>query len=72
VKSGICCASVDHACVCAGSVSSKHLEFTYSDGDWFALDLGSSNGTKLNESQVPMMTGMSYAETEARHPPELG
>lgn len=41
----------------AGSVSSKHLEFSYSNGDWFALDLGSSNGTRLNESQVPMMEG---------------
>lgn len=41
----------------AASVSSKHLEFTWSDGDWFALDLGSSNGTRLNESQVPMMAG---------------
>lgn len=47
-------------CLCyaaAASVSSKHLEFTWSDGDWFALDLGSSNGTRLNESQVPMMAG---------------
>jgi len=45
------------AAVSAGSVSSKHLEITWSDGDWFALDLGSSNGTRLNESQVPMMAG---------------
>jgi hypothetical protein len=44
-------------------VSSKHLEFTWSNGDWFALDMGSSNGTRLNESQVPMMAGAtnSYA-----------
>jgi pSer/pThr/pTyr-binding forkhead associated (FHA) protein len=41
----------------AASVSSKHLEFTWLDGDWFALDMGSSNGTRLNESQVPMMAG---------------
>lgn len=42
------------------SVSSKHLEITWSDGDWFALDLGSSNGTRLNESQVPMMADQTY------------
>lgn len=38
-------------------MSSKHLEISYTDGSWFALDLGSSNGTRLNESQVSMMTG---------------
>jgi pSer/pThr/pTyr-binding forkhead associated (FHA) protein len=38
-------------------VSSKHLELSWSGGSWFALDVGSSNGTKLNDSQVRMMTG---------------
>lgn len=55
----VCCSKVLTYLCChtAASVSSKHLEFTWSDGDWFALDLGSSNGTRLNESQVPMMAG---------------
>jgi pSer/pThr/pTyr-binding forkhead associated (FHA) protein len=33
------------------------MEFTWSNGDWYAQDMGSSNGTRLNESQVPMMAG---------------
>jgi pSer/pThr/pTyr-binding forkhead associated (FHA) protein len=42
-------------------VSSRHLEVTWTDGSWFALDLGSTNGTKLNESQVRMMEGARAA-----------
>lgn len=57
---GRCTDADKTAAVSAGSVSSKHLEITWSDGDWFALDLGSSNGTRLNESQVPMMAGEHF------------
>jgi hypothetical protein len=39
------------------------------DGDWFALDLDSSNGTKLNESQVSMMTGTLQPSNHGRSNP---
>lgn len=65
-------AVADALCVCVcvprtlpvrptDQVSSRHLEVTWTDGSWFALDLGSTNGTKLNESQVRMMEGARAA-----------
>eukprot|EP00879_Flechtneria_rotunda_P019580 GHRR01020572.1.p1 GENE.GHRR01020572.1~~GHRR01020572.1.p1 ORF type:complete len:180 (+),score=41.83 GHRR01020572.1:44-541(+) len=42
------------------SVSGKHLELSYYDGDWYALDLKSSNGTYLNDSSSSLLEGQKY------------
>lgn len=41
-------------------VSGKHVEISWLDGSWFALDLDSTNGTKLNDSQSSMLEGQKY------------
>lgn len=38
-------------------ICSKHVELELIDGTWFALDLQSSNGTKLNESTSCLLEG---------------
>ena len=35
-----------------GKVSSKHLRLVYNGGEWFALDLGSTNGTYVNGQKL--------------------
>ena len=34
------------------SISRRHAEFSYRDGQWAVRDLGSSNGTFINESRI--------------------
>lgn len=35
------------------SISEKHAEIIVRDGQWLLRDLGSSNGTMVNEQQLP-------------------
>ncbi|CAN0599426.1 unnamed protein product, partial [Laminaria digitata] len=37
----------------AGSISRRHLEILHRDGSWFAMDLGSRNGSFLNANRLP-------------------
>lgn len=39
------------------SVSSKHLAVLFKDGSWFVEDLGSTNGTRLNDGEGKLLTG---------------
>eukprot|EP00882_Tetradesmus_deserticola_P024469 GHRQ01026741.1.p1 GENE.GHRQ01026741.1~~GHRQ01026741.1.p1 ORF type:complete len:113 (+),score=3.51 GHRQ01026741.1:130-468(+) len=39
------------------SVSSKHLAVLFREGSWFAEDLGSTNGTRLNDGEGKLLTG---------------
>lgn len=41
-------------------VSGKHLELSWADGSWFALDLNSTNGTRQNGSNSKFMEGQKY------------
>eukprot|EP00878_Enallax_costatus_P013452 GHUV01014067.1.p1 GENE.GHUV01014067.1~~GHUV01014067.1.p1 ORF type:complete len:173 (+),score=22.46 GHUV01014067.1:789-1307(+) len=41
-------------------VSGKHLELSWADGCWFALDLNSTNGTRQNDSNSKFLEGQKY------------
>jgi pSer/pThr/pTyr-binding forkhead associated (FHA) protein len=42
------------------SVSSKHLAVLFRDGSWFVEDLGSTNGTRLNDGDGKLLTGNQW------------
>jgi pSer/pThr/pTyr-binding forkhead associated (FHA) protein len=42
------------------SVSSKHLVVLFKDGSWFVEDLGSTNGTRINDGEGKLLTGMQW------------
>lgn len=42
------------------SVSSKHLEVLFRDGSWFVEDNDSTNGTKLNDGEGRLLTGVHW------------
>lgn len=41
-------------------VSGKHVEISWDNGCWFALDLDSTNGTRINDSANRCLTGQKY------------
>jgi hypothetical protein len=60
------------------SVSSKHLEVLFRDGSWFVEDLDSTNGTRLNDGEGKLLTGMQWQwclgplQRRAKHNPASG
>jgi pSer/pThr/pTyr-binding forkhead associated (FHA) protein len=42
------------------SVSSKHLAVLFRDGSWFVEDLGSTNGTRINDGEGKLLTGIQW------------
>ncbi|HDS85709.1 MAG TPA: FHA domain-containing protein [Phycisphaerales bacterium] len=42
------------------AISRRHAELSFRDGQWFIRDLGSSNGTFINELRVQHTTGLSH------------
>jgi predicted component of type VI protein secretion system len=55
------------------SVSSKHLEVLFRDGSWFVEDLDSTNGTKLNDGEEKLLTGVQRlgCEGQSQHSTSL-
>jgi len=54
----------------ASTISSRHCSLAYEDGYWFAEDLGSSNGIRINGEQVDrqiLMPGDKLAISTARY-----
>jgi signal transduction histidine kinase len=47
------------------AISRKHAEFAYKDGQWFLKDLGSSNGTFINEVRIRESSAL-YAGDQIR------
>lgn len=47
------------------SISRNHLEISYSDGKIQIIDLGTSNGTKLDGHLIPANIPVSYTEGQA-------
>ncbi|KAF8068393.1 Wdr35 [Scenedesmus sp. PABB004] len=41
-------------------VSSRHVQLEWREDAWYALDLESSNGTKLNDAERSMLEGQTY------------
>lgn len=45
-------------CTQNNSVSRKHAVIELQDGEWFLRDLGSSNGSRVNDAEAPPSTGI--------------
>lgn len=56
----------DCQCVVAdGTISARHVRFAFHHGQWWAEDLGSRNGTRLNETALTTPTIIVHGDTLA-------